>query len=88
MKITMLQIDSQKFYLDDTQDVDSLQEQIVEAASTSAAFVHFDTIGHGRVSVLVTQRLGVRFEIQERTEEELAEWEAHPPVVDAPMLEL
>ncbi|MFS4506149.1 hypothetical protein ACMA46_07920 [Clavibacter sp. Sh2141] len=88
MKITRLQIDSQTFYLEDAQDVDALQEQIVEAASTSAAFVHFDTIGHGRVSVLVTQRLGVRFEVQEKTEEELAEWEAHPPVVDSSLLEL
>ncbi|MDQ0744167.1 hypothetical protein QFZ62_001475 [Clavibacter sp. B3I6] len=88
MKITRLQIDSQTFYLDDAQDVDALQAEIVEAAARSASFVHFDTIGHGRVSVLVTQRLGVRFEIQDRTEEELAEWEAHPPVIDYPLLEL
>jgi len=88
MNITKLQIDGQAFYLDEAQDVDVLQSQIVEAASTSAAFVHFGTIAHGRVSVLVTPHLGVRFEVQERTEEEVAEWEAHPPVIDSSMLEL
>jgi hypothetical protein len=88
MKITRLQIDSQTFYLDDAQDVEALQEQIVEAASRTASFVHFDTVGHGRVSVLVTPHLGVRFEIQDRSEEELAEWEAHPPVIDSYLSDL
>lgn len=88
MKITRLQIDGQVFYLDDAQDVDALEAEIVEAASARAAFVRFDTVGRGRVSVLVTPHLGVRFEVQERTEEEVAEWEAHPPVVDSSLLEL
>jgi hypothetical protein len=82
MQITRLRIDGQFFYLDATQDVAALQDQIAEAAATRAVFVHFDTVGHGRVSVLVTPHLGVRFETQEHTAEEVAEWEAHPPVID------
>jgi hypothetical protein len=88
MQISRLRIDGQFFYLDAAQDVAALQDEIAEAASTRAAFVHFDTVGHGRVSVLVTPHVGVRFEIREHTAEEVAEWEAHPPVIDFPLPDL
>jgi hypothetical protein len=32
--------------------------------------------------VLVTPAFGARFEIQERSEEEVAEWEDNPPAID------
>lgn len=88
MKITKLQIDGQTFYLNDTQDVDALQQQIVDAASAQAAFVHFSTVGRGEVSVLVTPFLGVRFEVQDRSAEEVETWEEHPPAIESYLAEL
>lgn len=82
MKITKLRIDGQFFYLAEDQDTDALKRDIVAAVTTGPRFIEFTAIGHGEVSALMMPSLGARFEIQERTEEEIEEWAEHPPVVD------
>jgi len=72
--ITRLQIDGQTFYLDEGHDVELLKQQVVDAARTGAAFVDFDAAGRGRVSVLVTPQLGVRFEVMDAPTEDAGEW--------------
>jgi len=82
MQIIKLRIDGQFFYLENGQDTDALKREIIAAVTTGAGFVDFIAIGHGQVSVLVTPSFGARFEVQERTEEQIAEWEENPPVID------
>jgi hypothetical protein len=39
-------------------------------------------VGRSVVSVLITPQVGVRFEVLERDEAQLAEWEQNPPHID------
>lgn len=82
MLVTRLRIDSQVFYLPETEDVPDLKRRIETAAQNHAKFVEFMTIGHGRVSVLVTPVIGVRFEEKERTPDEVDQMELVPPTID------
>ena len=82
MRITKLRIDSQMFYLAPDEDVDGLKQRIRDTARGPADYVVFTPVGFGEVSVLMTPHTPVRFEEQERTEEEVAEWEQHPPRAD------
>ncbi|MCU1479778.1 MAG: hypothetical protein JWQ19_564 [Subtercola sp.] len=70
------------FYLPETEDVPELKRRIETAAHDKAKFVEFTTIGHGRVSVLVTPVIGVRFEEIEHTHEEVDQMELDPPTID------
>jgi hypothetical protein len=82
MKVIKLRIDGQFFYLENDQDTEAIKRDIIAAVTTGARFVDFTAIGHGKISVLATPAFGARFEIQERTEEQVAEWEENPPVID------
>jgi hypothetical protein len=82
MLINKLRIDSQVFYLSPDEDIAALKQQILDAARGVADFVVFTPVGHGLVSVLVTPHTPVRFEEQERSEDELHEWENDPPRTD------
>jgi hypothetical protein len=80
--ITKLRIDGQFFLLEDDQDIAALKKEIVDAANGRARFIEFTSVGHGQVSVLMNPTFPARFEVQERTEEEMAEWERNPPSID------
>jgi hypothetical protein len=82
MLINKLRIDSQVFYLSPDEDVAALKQQILDAARGVADFVVFTPVGHGAVSVLMTPHTPVRFEEQERSEDELSQWENDPPQTD------
>jgi hypothetical protein len=45
-------------------------------------FVKFRAAGYGLVSVLMTSRIGVRFETREVDDDEVAGWDEAPPVID------
>jgi len=83
MKINKLRVDGQTFVLRPDQDIAVLQTQILDAAALGAGFVRFKTIGRSTVSVLITPAVGVRFEKIKVQEDLLAEWEQHPPSMDA-----
>ena len=83
MKIQKLRIDGQAFVLRPDQDVDVLQTQILDAARRGAGFVRFKTVGRATVSVLITPLVAVRFEKIEAEDEQIAEWEQHPPSMDS-----
>jgi hypothetical protein len=80
--VSQLRVDGQMFILDPQEDVTALKEQILDAIRGGAGFVRFATVGRGTVDVLVTPKVGVRFESLERTEQEIAEWESEPPPID------
>lgn len=80
--INRVRIDSQFFYLEPAADVAGLKDQILDAARGVAQFVVFTPVGYGQVSVLMTPHTAVRFEEQQRTEEEVAGWEENPPATD------
>lgn len=80
--VTRLRIDSQVFFLSETEDVPELKRRIETAAQNKAKFVEFMTIGHGRVSVLVTAVIGVRFEETEHSHAEVDQMELDPPTID------
>ena len=82
MKINKLRIDGQMFYLEPDQDVAELKQQILASARGVAEFIDFSPVGHGQISVLMSPSTPVRFELEEHTEEELAEWEKNPPLSD------
>lgn len=82
MRITKLRIDGQFFYLDEDQDTEALKREIVAAVSAGPRFIDFAAIGHGEVSVLMTAAIGARFEVLERTQDEIDEWNQNPPVVN------
>lgn len=88
MRVTKLRIDGQFFYLDHEQNIPALKAEILESAIKGPRFIDFTAIGHGEVSVLMMPSLGARFEIQDRTEEELAEWDENPPIIDYEMYSL
>lgn len=82
MKIIKLRIDGQQFYLDQNYDVDDLKQRLLASARGVAEFIDFEPVGHGVVSVLMTPHTPVRFEVEERSEDQLADWSIHPPVSD------
>jgi hypothetical protein len=82
MLVNKVRFDGQTFLLDPTQDVDATKKAIVAAVREGSAFVDFLTVGHGSISLLVTPSLPVRFEVIERTEEELERLETDPPPFD------
>jgi hypothetical protein len=70
---TTIRIDGQGFQLEDGEDVGRLKERIVAAANAGSQFVEFITSGNVGVSVLVTPRSAVRFEVHERQDEDASE---------------
>ncbi|HEX5859464.1 MAG TPA: hypothetical protein VFY91_15270 [Microbacterium sp.] len=82
MRIIKVRFDNQTFLLDPDQDVEETKRAIVAAAREGSEFVDFRTVGHGTISLLVTPNLPVRFEVVERSEEELEALEADPPPID------
>jgi len=82
MMINRVRFDGQTFLLDPTVDVGAAKRAIVAAARRGAGFVDFRTVGHGVISLLVTPNIPVRFEVTERSKEELEDLEEHPPPLD------
>jgi len=82
MKIVKLRIDGQQFFLAEGSDAEALKQHILDAARGVAEFVDFQPVGHGVVSVLMTPQTPVRFEVEERSEEQLNEWASEPPTSD------
>lgn len=82
MLINKVRFDGQTFLLGQDQDVDELKSEIVAAVRRGSDFVDFQTIGHGTISLLVTPSMPVRFQVIERTEEQLQVVEAEPPPFD------
>jgi hypothetical protein len=82
VKVTKVRIDGQVFFLTPTQDIADLKRQIVAASRGGSDFVEFDTMGHGNVAVLITPTESARFQTVERSDEEVAAWEAEPPPFD------
>jgi hypothetical protein len=82
LKITKVRFDGQTFFLDPSQDIDQTKRAIVAAVREGSDFVDFETVGHGRISLLVTPAVPVRFEVMERSPEELEQLQADPPPLD------
>jgi len=82
MQVTHLQIDGQSFYLEPHEDIEALKAHIIEAVTSEARFLEFRAAGYGSVSVLVTPRIGIRFEVREVDEEMVASWDEVPPAID------
>jgi len=83
MFISKVRFDGQMFLLDPEQKVDETKAAIVTAVRDGSDFVDFATIGHGTISLLVTPNLPIRFEVIERSEEQIEELEANPPPIDS-----
>jgi hypothetical protein len=82
MKINKVHVDGQTFVLAADEDVAGLKAQIISACQGGkSAFVDFESVGRGLISVLITPNLPVRFETFERSEEQMREWESAPPSV-------
>lgn len=82
MKVTRVRFDGQRFFLDPEQDVAETKASVVAAVRAGAEFVDFTTIEHGTISLLVTASVPVRFEVLERTAEDLEQLQADPPPLD------
>ena len=82
MRVSKVRFDGQMFLLDPEQKVDETKAAIVTAVRDGSDFVDFATIGHGTISLLVTPNLPIRFEVIERSEEQIEELEANPPPID------
>lgn len=82
MLVNKVRFDGQTFLLEPDQDVDETKAAIVAAVREGSDFVDFRTIGHGTISLLVTPSVPVRFEVIERTEEQLERLELDPPPFD------
>ncbi|MBT2485947.1 MULTISPECIES: hypothetical protein [unclassified Microbacterium] len=86
MKVNKVRFDGQTFLLDAEQDVDKTKAAIVAAMREGSDFVEFRTVGHGTISLLVAPGVPVRFEVIERSAEELERHELEPPPLDGPWL--
>ncbi|GAA4265944.1 hypothetical protein [Frondihabitans peucedani] len=75
MLVTTLRIDGQEFFLPDEADIDQIKERVLAAAREGAGFVDFTVRDQGRISVLMTPRVAVRFEVVDRSEAETAGWD-------------
>lgn len=84
MQVTHLQIDGQSFFLEPDENVEALEALILDAVASGPHFLKFRAAGHGLVSVLITPRIGVRFEIREVDEAAVANWDSAPPAIDIP----
>lgn len=84
MQVNHLQIDGQSFYLEPDEDVGSLQALIIEGVTGGPRFVTFRAAGYGTVSVLVTPRIGIRFESRQVDDAKVASWDESPPAIDYP----
>jgi hypothetical protein len=82
MLVKHLQIDGQSFYLEPDEDIDALEALIVESVKGGPRFIKFRAAGYGLVSVLITPRIGVRFETREIDDDEVAGWDDTPPDID------
>ena len=82
MRVVHLQIDGQSFFLEPDEDVNALEALILDAVREGPSFLKFRAAGYGVVSVLVTPRIGVRFDTREVGEDEVADWSSHPPDID------
>jgi hypothetical protein len=82
VRIVKLRIDGQEFYLPGDVDVDMIRAQILDAIKGPGAFVHFQPIGRGEVSVLMTPHVKARIEIQDQPDTRVEEWESEPPDMD------
>jgi hypothetical protein len=82
MQIIKARVDGQVLLLTAATDVDALKSSIVQAVRQGADFVEFDTVGRGLVSVLITPTVPVRFEILERSQEQVDDWAENPPSID------
>jgi hypothetical protein len=82
MLVKHLQIDGQSFYLEPDEDIDVLENLIIDGVRESPRFVRFRAAGYGRVSVLMTRRISIRFDIREIDDAEVAGWDDNPPVID------
>ncbi len=87
MKVNKVRFDGQTFLLDANQDVDETKQKIVAAMREGSDFVDFRTVGHGTISLLVAPGVPVRFEVVERSAEELERFEIDPLPLDGPWLE-
>lgn len=86
MRVTRVRFDGQTFLLDAEQDVDQTKAAIVAALRGGSDFVDFRTVGHGTISLLVAPGVPVRFEVLERSAEELERYEAEPLTLDSAWL--
>jgi len=82
MQVMKMRIDGQFFYLHEDVDIPALKEQILSAAAGPPAFITFRTHGYGEVSVLMGPQFAVRFQTEEHSVDEVADWEWEPPVAD------
>lgn len=82
VEIVRVRVDGQMFILDPEQDAADLQRQIIDAVRQGAGFVRFQTVGRSAITVLITPGIGVRFEVLERSEEQLREWAEDPPSIE------
>lgn len=82
MKVNKVRVDGQMFILDPAQDVEELQRDILEAIRGGGKFVRFDTVGRATISVLITAGIPIRFEVIDRPEAQIDEWEKRPPLIE------
>ncbi|PPF79065.1 hypothetical protein C5B96_13560 [Subtercola sp. Z020] len=82
MQIIKARVDGQIFLLRAGTDIAALKSSIVAAVRHGADFVDFDTAGRGLISVLITPTIPVRFEIVERSQEQVDDWQENPPSID------
>jgi hypothetical protein len=82
VKVIKARIDGQVFILSPDQDFEALRGSIITAIRAGSDFVEFQTVGRENIFVLVTPNLPVRFEIIERSEDQMDEWEHNPPPID------
>lgn len=81
MRINKVHVDGQTFVLSADESIPALKQQIVAALTGGgAAFVDFDSVGCGLVSVLIAPNVKVRFEVVVHTEEPMNDRDAYPTV--------
>lgn len=87
MRVNKVRFDGQTFLLDADQDLESTKQAIVTAMREGSDFVDFRTVGHGTISLLVAPGVPVRFEIVERSPQELERYEVDPLPLDGPWID-
>ena len=65
MIVTTLHVDGRAYLLAAGQDVEGLKGAIVEAVTSGARFVDFETASQGAVSLLAAPGIAVRVEVRE-----------------------
>lgn len=87
MRVNKVRFDGQTFLLDSGQDLDGTKEAIVAAMRDGAGFVDFRTVGHGTISLLVAPGVPVRFEVLDKSQEEIDRYQTDPPPLDSPWMD-